>query len=67
MSMPRLADFLGTYFFGTTGASSCSAFIAAVAFATILAVVAGLTLAASGAFSHDFYVNVVGPTCSTGP
>src|ERR1700675_1747438 len=33
--------------------------IAAVAFATILAVVAGLTLAASGAFSHDFYVNVV--------
>ena len=33
--------------------------IAAVAFATILAVVAGLTLAASGAFSHDFYVNVI--------
>jgi cation/acetate symporter len=59
MSMPRLAGFLGTYFFGTTGGEFLLAFIAAVAFATILAVVAGLTLAASGAFSHDFYVNVV--------
>src|SRR6266849_7780348 len=59
MSMPRLADFLGTYFFGTTGGEFLLAFIAAVAFATILAVVAGLTLAASGAFSHDFYVNVI--------
>src|SRR5205814_1490004 len=35
------------------------ALIPAVAFATILAVVAGLTLAASSAFSHDFYVNVL--------
>src|SRR3981189_2834048 len=59
MSMPRLADFLGTYFFGTTGGEFLLAFIAAVAFATILAVVAGLTLAASSAFSHDFYVGVV--------
>src|ERR1700716_4534416 len=59
MSMPRLADFLGTYFFGTTGGEFLLAFIAAVAFATILAVVAGLTLAAAGAFSHDFYVNVI--------
>src|SRR3989475_4984632 len=59
MSMPRLADFLGTNFFGATGGEFLLAFIAAVAFATILAVVAGLTLAASGAFSHDFYVNVV--------
>ena len=59
MSMPRLADFLGTHFFGTTGGEFLLAFIAAVAFATILAVVAGLTLAASSAFSHDFYVNVV--------
>jgi cation/acetate symporter len=33
--------------------------VAAVAFATILAVVAGLTLAAASAFSHDFYVNVI--------
>src|SRR4030081_681923 len=59
MSMPRLADFLGTHFFGTTGGEFLLAFIAAVAFATILAVVAGLTLAASSAFSHDFYVNVL--------
>lgn len=33
-------------------------FLAAVAFATILAVVAGLTLAASSAMSHDIYVGV---------
>jgi cation/acetate symporter len=59
LSIPRLADYLGTEFFGTTGGEFLLAFIAAVAFATILAVVAGLTLAAAGAFSHDFYVNVV--------
>src|SRR5437588_445760 len=59
LSVPRLADFLGTHFFGTIGGEFLLAFIAAVAFATILAVVAGLTLAASGAFSHDFYVNVI--------
>ena len=35
------------------------AFIAAVAFATILAVVAGLTIAASSAFAHDIWLNVV--------
>ena len=34
-------------------------FIAAVAFATILAVVAGLTLAGASALSHDIYVHVV--------
>jgi cation/acetate symporter len=59
LSVPRLADFLGNHFFGTIGGEFLLAFIAAVAFATILAVVAGLTLAASGAFSHDFYVNVI--------
>ena len=59
LSMPRLADTLGKEFFGTFGGEFLLAFIAAVAFATILAVVAGLTLAASSAFSHDFYVNVV--------
>ena len=40
----------GTPFFG---------FIAAVAFATILAVVAGLTLSGAAALSHDLWVNVV--------
>jgi len=33
--------------------------VAAVAFATILAVVAGLTLAASASFAHDIYANVI--------
>jgi cation/acetate symporter len=34
-------------------------FIAAVAFATILAVVAGLTLAGASALSHDIFVHVI--------
>jgi cation/acetate symporter len=33
--------------------------ISAVAFATILAVVAGLTIAASASFAHDLYANVI--------
>ncbi len=35
------------------------AFLCAVAFATILAVVSGLVLAASAAISHDIWVNIV--------
>lgn len=35
------------------------AFISAVAFATILAVVAGLTISASTSFAHDFFSNVI--------
>jgi cation/acetate symporter len=51
MAAPLLAEHLGgTLFLG---------FIAAVAFATILAVVAGLTLAGASALSHDVYVHVV--------
>ncbi|MFZ5586521.1 MAG: cation acetate symporter [Thermodesulfobacteriota bacterium] len=51
MAAPLLAELLGgTPFLG---------FIAAVAFATILAVVAGLTLAGASALSHDIFVNVV--------
>jgi cation/acetate symporter len=51
MAAPLLAELLGgTAFLG---------FIAAVAFATILAVVAGLTLAGASAYSHDIYVNVI--------
>jgi cation/acetate symporter len=51
MAAPLLAEFLGgTAFLG---------FIAAVAFATILAVVAGLTLSGAAALSHDLWVNVV--------
>ncbi|HYZ07168.1 MAG TPA: cation acetate symporter [Pseudonocardiaceae bacterium] len=34
-------------------------FVSAVAFATILAVVAGLTITASASFAHDVYANVI--------
>jgi len=51
MAAPLLAEFLG----GTP----LLGFIAAVAFATILAVVAGLTLSGAAALSHDLWVNVV--------
>jgi cation/acetate symporter len=51
MAAPLLAELLGgTPFLG---------FIAAVAFATILAVVAGLTLAGASALSHDIFVHVL--------
>src|SRR5690606_33069428 len=51
MAAPLLAELLGgTPFLG---------FIAAVAFATILAVVAGLTLSGAAALSHDVWVGVV--------
>ncbi|HYO81079.1 MAG TPA: cation acetate symporter [Bryobacteraceae bacterium] len=51
MSAPLLAQFLGGDVF--------LAFISAVAFATILAVVAGLTISASTSFAHDFWTAVV--------
>jgi cation/acetate symporter len=51
MSAPLLAQALaGDIFFG---------FISAIAFATILAVVAGLTISASTSFAHDFWTNVI--------
>jgi cation/acetate symporter len=51
MSAPLLASVLGGEVF--------FAFISAVAFATILAVVAGLTISASTSFAHDFWTYVV--------
>ena len=51
MAAPELSHFLGGDVF--------FAFISAVAFATILAVVAGLTISASTSFAHDFYTNVI--------
>jgi cation/acetate symporter len=51
MAAPLLAQALGGEVF--------FAFISAVAFATILAVVAGLTISASTSFAHDFYTNVL--------
>jgi cation/acetate symporter len=50
LAAPQLASVLGGPIF--------FAFISAVAFATIVAVVAGLVVAASSAFAHDFYTNV---------
>jgi len=51
MSAPLLAQTLGGDLF--------FAFISAIAFATILAVVAGLTISASTSFAHDFWTNVL--------
>ncbi|SFD29920.1 Acetate transporter ActP [Pragia fontium] len=51
MAAVHLADAVGGSFF--------LGFISAVAFATILAVVAGLTLAGASAVSHDLYANVI--------
>jgi cation/acetate symporter len=42
-----------------TGGSLFYGFISAVAFATILAVVAGLTLSGASAVSHDLYASVI--------
>ncbi len=58
MAGPLLAQYLGG------GADSMMgnlflAFVAAVAFATIVAVVAGLVLAAASAMAHDLYVGVI--------
>ncbi len=43
----------------TLGGDTLLGVVSAVAFATILAVVAGLTISASTSFAHDFWVNVV--------
>ena len=51
MSAPLLAQNLGGDIF--------FAFISSIAFATILAVVAGLTISASTSFAHDFWTNVI--------
>lgn len=51
LAAPQLAEILGGPIF--------FAFISAVAFSTIVAVVAGLVVAASSAFAHDFYTNVI--------
>jgi cation/acetate symporter len=51
MAAPMLAEILG--------GNAFLGFISAVSFATILAVVAGLTLSGAAALSHDLWVNVV--------
>ncbi|HEX2087359.1 MAG TPA: sodium/solute symporter [Solirubrobacteraceae bacterium] len=58
LAAPNLAQFLGGGE-GTFGGDLFLAVIAAVAFATILAVVAGLVISASGAVAHDLWTNVI--------
>ncbi len=58
LASPALAEEVGGGD-GTAGGAILLALISAVAFATILAVVAGLTLASSSSFSHDLYANVI--------
>ncbi|MGH3993567.1 MAG: solute symporter family protein, partial [Pseudonocardiaceae bacterium] len=58
LAAPLLAEELGGGA-GTFGGDLFLAVIAAVAFATILAVVAGLVLSASAAMSHDVWSNIV--------
>lgn len=58
LAAPLLAESLGGGA-GTTGGDIFLAIVAAVAFATILAVVAGLVLSASGAVAHDIWSNII--------
>ncbi len=66
LAAPNLAQFLGGGE-GTVGGDIFLAVIAAVAFATILAVVAGLVISASGAMAHDLWTNVIRKNRSENP
>lgn len=56
---PQLAQVLGSWVAGETGGAILLAVIAAVAFATILAVIAGLVLASSTSLAHDYFGHVL--------
>jgi cation/acetate symporter len=58
LAAPLLAQSLGGGE-GTVGGDLFLAIIAGVAFATILAVVAGLVISASGAVAHDIWSNII--------
>ncbi|MDD4947044.1 MAG: cation acetate symporter [Gallionella sp.] len=58
MAAPLLAQYLGGGENSILG-NFFLAFVAAVAFATIVAVVAGLVLASASAMAHDIYVGVI--------
>ncbi|WP_148612256.1 solute symporter family protein [Nocardioides rubriscoriae] len=58
LAAPKLAEVVGGGA-DSTGGAILLALIAAVAFATILAVVAGLTLTSSASVAHDVYNNVI--------
>ena len=61
----KITDMLGgtnmaaIHLSNAVGGSLFLGFISAVAFATILAVVAGLTLAGASSVSHDLYASVI--------
>jgi cation/acetate symporter len=57
LASPLLAEAVGGGE-GSTGGAILLALISAVAFATILAVVAGLTLTSASSVAHDLYANV---------
>ncbi len=57
LASPLLAEAVGGGA-GTTGGAILLALISAVAFATILAVVAGLTLTSASSVAHDLYASV---------
>jgi cation/acetate symporter len=57
LASPLLAEAVGGGA-GSTGGAVLLALISAVAFATILAVVAGLTLASASSVAHDLYASV---------
>jgi cation/acetate symporter len=58
LASPLLAEAVGGGP-GSTGGAVLLALISAVAFATILAVVAGLTLTSASSVAHDIYANVI--------
>jgi cation/acetate symporter len=58
LAIPVLAEHLGGGD-GSTGGELFLAIVSAVALATILAVVAGLVISASGAVAHDLWSNVI--------
>ncbi len=58
MAVLLLSQKLGSMFSPIAG-DLLLAFLCAVAFVTILAVVSGLVLASAGAMSHDIYVNII--------
>ena len=56
---PANSNMVAIFLADAVGGGVLKGFISAVAFATILAVVSGLTLAGATAVSHDIYANVI--------
>ncbi|MBA9004951.1 solute symporter family protein [Thermomonospora cellulosilytica] len=58
-AVPQLARALGEHVGGPVGGDLLLAFVSAVAFATILAVVSGLVIASATSLAHDFFGHVL--------